>query len=123
MDEFDDGISPLDWMEDAREYPLPVGITSTDSPDGLDPWIMSMARLDEAGVRDALRARWADITEMGPAALRKALLEFRPTAVVVLGDAGHLKLVGPAGGILYLGPPLAESDLERALASFGCALF
>ncbi len=121
VDEFDGDPGPLDWMGDALGYPLPVGTASTNPPDGLDPWIMNMARLDEVGVRDALRARWAGIAEKGPAALRETLLEFRPAAIVVLGDAACLKLEGPAGGARYLGAPLAESDLEESLAAFGCS--
>lgn len=119
VDDGDEDPAPLGPWEELREYPLPLEFASEAPPEGLDPWIMSMAQLDEAGVREALRARWEGITEKGPTALRETLLECRPASLVVLDDVAHLKLLGPADGLLYLGPPIAEAALQASLDSFG----
>lgn len=119
VDDGDERLAPLGPWEELQEYPLPLDFASEAPPEGLDPWGMDRAHVDEAGVRKALRARWEGITEKGPAALRESLLEFRPTSIVVLDDVAHLKLLGPADGALYLGPPIAEAELQGAFDSFG----
>lgn len=117
----DDELGPLGPWEEFQEYPLPAETISIDPHKRLDPWIINMAQLDEEAAREALRTRWTGITEKGPAALRQSLLQFRPTSIVVLDDVVHLKLLGPADGALYLGPTIAEAELQASLDSFGCS--